>query len=234
MTTWYTADQHLGHERIIALCDRPFRTVAEMDAALIDRWNSRVDPDDTVWVLGDVAMGDLDASLSLISRLHGRKYLAAGNHDRCFEGYNDNATRPARLDRWRRRYLDAGFAGIVDGSAVRRTGALVTLPLRDRLGNRVTTIGVNHFPDAGESNSDRPDRYAEYRPRAVSRRLLPATVPATPPAYDWLVHGHVHGAWRTRGRRINVGVDVWDFAPVPEDALLELIARGADDEPRFD
>ena len=31
-----------------------------------------------------------------------------------------------------------------------------------------------------------------------------------------LIHGHVHGAWRTRGRMFNVGVDVNEFKPVNE------------------
>jgi calcineurin-like phosphoesterase family protein len=37
----------------------------------------------------------------------------------------------------------------------------------------------------------------------------------------WLIHGHVHGAWRTRDRMINVGVDVWNYTPV---SLEELVA----------
>ena len=31
----------------------------------------------------------------------------------------------------------------------------------------------------------------------------------------WLLHGHVHEKWKVNGRMINVGVDVWDFRPVP-------------------
>lgn len=30
----------------------------------------------------------------------------------------------------------------------------------------------------------------------------------------WLLHGHVHNFWKQRKRMINVGVDVWNYAPV--------------------
>lgn len=42
----------------------------------------------------------------------------------------------------------------------------------------------------------------------------------------WLVHGHVHDAWKVRGRQINVGVDMWDFRPVHLDEITALIRAG--------
>lgn len=43
---------------------------------------------------------------------------------------------------------------------------------------------------------------------------------------DWLIHGHVHGAWKVKGRQINVGVDVWDFRPVHLDQIAEIMSAG--------
>jgi calcineurin-like phosphoesterase family protein len=43
---------------------------------------------------------------------------------------------------------------------------------------------------------------------------------------SWLLHGHVHQSWKQNGRMINVGVDVWDYAPVSFETLLEMKARG--------
>ncbi|MEK7763175.1 MAG: metallophosphoesterase family protein [Nitrospirota bacterium] len=40
-----------------------------------------------------------------------------------------------------------------------------------------------------------------------------------------LLHGHVHRTWKQKGRMINVGVDAWDFSPVGEDTLIELISQ---------
>ncbi len=42
---------------------------------------------------------------------------------------------------------------------------------------------------------------------------------------SWLLHGHVHCAWKKNGRQINVGSDVWAFAPVSKDEILRLIQK---------
>ncbi len=42
----------------------------------------------------------------------------------------------------------------------------------------------------------------------------------------WLLHGHVHEKWKVKDRMINVGVDAWDFYPVPISAIESLIHEG--------
>jgi calcineurin-like phosphoesterase family protein len=66
----------------LGLFRRPFPSVAAMDEALVERWNELVDPDDTVWHLGDFAVrvGEARAA-ALLDRLHGAKHLIAGNVD---------------------------------------------------------------------------------------------------------------------------------------------------------
>jgi calcineurin-like phosphoesterase family protein len=39
----------------------------------------------------------------------------------------------------------------------------------------------------------------------------------------WLLHGHVHTAWKQRGRMLNVGVDVWGYKPVSHEKILQVI-----------
>jgi calcineurin-like phosphoesterase family protein len=80
MTVFFTADTHFGHGAARAFYRRPFATVAEMDAAMADRWNATVGPDDDVWHLGDFAVRH-KAPGALLDRLHGRKHLIAGNND---------------------------------------------------------------------------------------------------------------------------------------------------------
>lgn len=41
---------------------------------------------------------------------------------------------------------------------------------------------------------------------------------------SWLIHGHVHTLYQTRRKMINVGVDVWNFLPVAENTILEIIS----------
>jgi calcineurin-like phosphoesterase family protein len=142
MTTWFTSDLHLGHANIIGYCDRPVADVDEMDAMLVERWNQTVAPDDTVWVLGDVALGRITESLALVSELHGTKLLLAGNHDRCWSGH------ARRAEGWTERYLDAGFAEIIQGSMTLAIGA--------------HEVVACHFPYRGDSHD--LDRYVDERP----------------------------------------------------------------------
>lgn len=54
-----------------------------MNEAMIDNWNKVVKPQDHVWHLGDVAMGQSDgAHHRLLQRLNGHKRLVVGNHDK--------------------------------------------------------------------------------------------------------------------------------------------------------
>ncbi|MET0271321.1 MAG: metallophosphoesterase [Sphingomonas sp.] len=80
MTVFFTADTHFGDHRTINIRRRPFANVAEMDAAMIARWNAVVTPDDTVWHLGDFARRATDAA-GLLARLNGVKHLLRGNND---------------------------------------------------------------------------------------------------------------------------------------------------------
>jgi len=83
---WITADLHLGHKNIIKpdYCNRPFKDVDEMNTTIIRNWNRVVKPDDTVYVLGDFALGKKKKVAYWISRLNGYKILILGNHDRHF------------------------------------------------------------------------------------------------------------------------------------------------------
>jgi calcineurin-like phosphoesterase family protein len=77
-------------------------------------------------------------------------------------------------------------------------------PLAMTVGNR--EVLVCHLPYQGDSGET--ERYAKFRP--VDEGM-------------WLLHGHVHEKWRQQGRMVNVGVDVWDFTPVPEEVIARLM-----------
>lgn len=79
--TWFTSDTHFGHANIIGYCNRPFRSVGEMDAALAANWNAVVMPEDQVWHLGDFCYRGAKSPSSYLARLNGRKHLIWGNHD---------------------------------------------------------------------------------------------------------------------------------------------------------
>lgn len=82
MTVWFTADTHFHHHGALSLYRRPFASLAEMDAVMVQRWNTVVQPDDEVWHLGDFALRlKPDAAAALLEGLRGRKHLVIGNND---------------------------------------------------------------------------------------------------------------------------------------------------------
>lgn len=85
MSTFLTADLHFGHATMLR--HRGFDTVEAMDAALVASWNRIVHPRDTVWVLGDFALGcDKARVRELFNSLNGAKKLVIGNHDVASDG----------------------------------------------------------------------------------------------------------------------------------------------------
>ena len=80
--TLYIADLHFGHKNCLVYDNRPFSDIDTHDQSLIERWNSVVGADDTVWVLGDFSWCPASRTISIFSQLNGTKRLVIGNHDR--------------------------------------------------------------------------------------------------------------------------------------------------------
>jgi len=78
---FFTSDLHLGHGNIIRYDRRPFNSVQEHDETIIKNWNSVVKPNDTVYLLGDIAFGPKEEVEAKINQLNGRICLIRGNHD---------------------------------------------------------------------------------------------------------------------------------------------------------
>lgn len=88
MRTFFTADTHFLHPKIIDICGRP-TTIKNHDEWLIDIWNSTVDKKDTIYILGDFSLGNRKRSEIILDKLHGNKVLILGNHDESIK----NSTR---------------------------------------------------------------------------------------------------------------------------------------------
>lgn len=140
MTRFFTSDTHFGHANIIRYCDRPFKDVSHMNETLIHNWNSVVSPDDTVYHLGDVALGRWDEWDAALSRLNGNKVLIVGNHDRLFDA------KPSQVERWEETYFQwfeqIQYFGVTD--------------LSDG-----TRVYMSHFPYEGDSHD--ADRFESRR-----------------------------------------------------------------------
>ena len=74
----------------------------------------------------------------------------------------------------------------------------------------VATVNMCHHPYVLIGPYD--DKYKAWRPKDDGR---------------WLICGHVHEKWKIAGRMINVGVDVWDFKPVPITEIEKIICSSS-------
>lgn len=77
----YISDLHFDHTNILHFDNRPFLSVEHMNEELIKRWNSVVENDDHVYILGDFCWGKEDRWLEILNQLNGQKTLIKGNHD---------------------------------------------------------------------------------------------------------------------------------------------------------
>lgn len=80
MRTFITSDLHLGHERILRLFGRPFKSVYHMNETIINNWNKTIKPYDKVYFLGDLSYRSSNTE-SWIPRLNGIITFIKGNHD---------------------------------------------------------------------------------------------------------------------------------------------------------
>lgn len=192
--TFVTSDLHFGHKAVIEYCNRPFKSVEEMDETLIKNWNKVVKPIDKVYVLGDFFMYHKKPKLrEIMSRLNGTKILVLGNHD-----MSD------------REMESIGFSFVCRSATINLANELVNL---------------SHFPYKRSKlyylfwdtlHKLFPKRF--FRPRRFHYMLEDDG--------KYLLHGHTHGKDKvTAGKMIHVGVDAWNYTPVPLQKIADIIGK---------
>ena len=88
---FFTGCTHYGHFNIIRYCNRPFKTLEEMDTKLIQNANTRVKSDSIIYHLGDYCFrnskggkegeGSINKADYYKSQLKGNYIFVKGNHD---------------------------------------------------------------------------------------------------------------------------------------------------------
>ena len=132
---YFTSDSHFLHRMVAEL--RGFASSEEHDEAVIERWNQLVRPDDLVWHLGDVGLGNETRVLEQAARLNGRKQLITGNHDPCWPGHRDSRKH-------QRKWLEV-FESVQAFARIKLDGR---------------TVLLSHFPRTGDhAEVDRCDQF---------------------------------------------------------------------------
>lgn len=86
--TFFTADTHFGHKNILKYSNRPFSSIEDHDETLMTQWNSVVQPNDSIYHLGDFAFcNKVQRVEKYLSQLNGKKYFIFGSHDKIMHAY---------------------------------------------------------------------------------------------------------------------------------------------------
>lgn len=192
---FFTSDLHFFHRNVIRLCNRPFKDLDEMHRELIGRWNEVVSPDDTVYVLGDVFFCGTQKAEAILNQLNGRLILVRGNHD------HFSLTKLRTMFAEVHSQLELEIAG--------QNVLLSHYPFAPTE-REILTYKLKNLWKFWRKKKYMDLRYMDRRPENKG---------------GFLLHGHVHTAWRQRGRMINVGVDQWNFTPVSLETIESLIRK---------
>lgn len=98
---WFTSDLHFSHPSVLyfhperreacgvsleELQANKTAAIEKHDEWLINLWNETIGRQDFIYILGDFCLGNKERTEKILSRLHGRKYLIRGNHDKSCNG----------------------------------------------------------------------------------------------------------------------------------------------------
>ena len=201
VNVYISSDHHFFHENIIHYCNRPFKNCEEMHKKIITEHNRFVRPDDVVYFLGDLGFSSYEEVKSVISQLNGKKILIMGNHDKW--GVST--------------YYNLGFDAVLQEATI-------------KLGKRLVTL--EHYPRRSFSEfirlmivywQNKTGRGKSFKHKW--QRLLREWKKHKYPTKGWHINGHVHEAWKVKGRNINVSVDQWNFAPVSVRRLISIMDK---------
>lgn len=78
---YFTSDCHFSHDKEFLWGPRGFKNQEEMNDEIVKRWNEVVQPEDEVYHLGDVMLGNNGVGMENLKKLNGKIHIIFGNHD---------------------------------------------------------------------------------------------------------------------------------------------------------
>ena len=78
---YFTSDLHFYHDKDFIWQARGFKSIDEMNAEIVRRWNEIITVNDYVYILGDLTLENVEEGLKLIAQLNGNLHIIRGNHE---------------------------------------------------------------------------------------------------------------------------------------------------------
>jgi calcineurin-like phosphoesterase family protein len=164
---WYTSDLHFGHTRVSEI--RGFDTTLSHDLSITEEWHKTVSKNDSVYVLGDIAVGSPQRALAILNELPGRKHLISGNHDVVHSMHTRGHSKAEQL-----RWFD--------------TFETIQTYVKRKLNGR--NVLLSHFPyeEWGDGEHREGSRYNQYRLPNLGEPLLHGHTHGAEQAHDNMLH----------------------------------------------
>lgn len=173
----FGSDHHFFHKNVIPYCNRPFSSIEEMNEAMIESWNSFVNPEDEVIYLGDLDINPKRSHRDMLHKLNGiKKLLIPGNH--CIGFQHTTGMVSPKVLKERQTLLDYGWEEVCQ-----------TKQIALKNGRNVL---LSHLPYLDEQTAEIDLRYKDIRPKNQGMVLI---------------CGHQHARYIKKGNMIDVGYD---------------------------
>lgn len=108
---WFTSDLHFSHDRDFVWQERGFNSIQEMNEKIIENFNSVIEPDDILYILGDCMLNDNEAGEKYLSQINGKKIFIRGNHDtdtrveEIYKKYTDEEIKWADMIKYKKKSI---------------------------------------------------------------------------------------------------------------------------------
>ena len=78
---YFSSDLHFNHNKDFIYEARGFTNIFDMNEKIIKNFHHIVNPEDDLYLLGDIFLGELESGISLLKQLPGKIHIIWGNHD---------------------------------------------------------------------------------------------------------------------------------------------------------
>lgn len=211
-----------------------YHSIILMNETMINAWNTKVKPDDTVYFGGDFSYMTVERMKSTLSKLNGYKILIKGNHDKSkqkmLEYGFDEAYNTLELEiggfevvMSHYPYVPSELTEIAKKrpNMTKKVSKGKTYKESDLISDWNYENIVNFILKAQDGiNPEGLGEKAFKQFQRASKRLIGTRLINEGKI---LIHGHTHSYDKVRDNMINISAEAWNYLPASEDDIKALI-----------
>lgn len=242
---YFISDTHFGHYNVINYSNRPLtlssdesiplpqrqkQLVQQMNEMMIQRWNSVVTDQDTVYFVGDFAFLGIKQMQEICHKLKGRKVLIKGNHDRSAKqmrevGFSEvHDTLELKIGDYDCILNHYPYVDVELQEIAKRRPNMIKTHENAKAVEIPTNLDYNQMKEWLAKTLQFAIKTPDKDTMIALQRLLSKYI-GTRLVNEGkiLIHGHTHFNRKRFANMINCSVEAWDFTPFSEEEVIKLI-----------